>query len=49
MQGDPLSMLLYAVAMMSLVNSKEQYQQSWYAACAGPLHSIHSWLDHLIE
>ena len=54
-QGDPLSMLLYAVAMMPLVNSlrcREQYLQSWYAddsACAGPLHSIHSWLDHLIE
>ena len=51
-QGDPLSM---SVAMMPLVNSlryREQYQQSWYAddsACAGPLHSIHSWLDHLIE
>ena len=54
-QGDPLSMLLYAVAMMPLVNSlhcREQYQQSWYAddsACAGPLNSIHSWLDLLIE
>ena len=48
-------MLLYAVAMMPLVNSlrcREQYQQSWYAddsACAGPLNSIHSWLDRLIE
>ena len=48
-------MLQYAVAMMPLVNSlycREQYQQSWYAddsACAGPLHSIHSWLDYLIE
>ena len=54
-QGDPLSMWLYAVAMMPLVNSlccREQYQQSWYAdgtACAGPLKSIHSWLDLLIE
>ena len=54
-QGDPLSMLLYAVAMMPLVNSlrcRKQYQQSWYAddsACAGPLYSIHSWLDRLIE
>ena len=51
-QGDPLSM---SVAMMPLVNSlrcREQYQQSWYAddsARAGSLHSIHSWLDHLIE
>ena len=55
MQGDPLSMLLYAVAMMPLVNSlrcREQYRQSWCAddsACAGPLKSIHSWLDLLIE
>ena len=54
-QGDPLSMLLYAAAMMPLVNSlrcREQYQQSWYAddsACAGSLNSIHSWLDCLIE
>ena len=42
-------MVLYAVAMMPLVNSlrcREQYQQSWYAddsACAGPLNAIHSW------
>ena len=54
-QADPFSMLLYAVAMMPLVNylcCREQYLQSWHAddsACAGPLHSVHSWLDHLIE
>ena len=48
-QGDPLSMLRRNDATGEL---SSLHQQSWYAddsACAGALHSIHSWLDLLIE
>ena len=55
MQGDPLSMLMYSIAVMPLIKSircKEKYLQCWHAddsACAGKLFHIHSWLNRLLQ
>ena len=52
-QGDPLSMLLYAVAMLPLVRSLSETNSStqiWYAddsACAAKLANLRVWLDRL--
>ena len=54
-QGDPMSMLMYSIAVMPLIESircKEKYLQCWYAddsACAGKLSHIHSWLNRLLQ
>ena len=54
-QGDPLSMLIYAVALLPLVKSlkvKENRLQTWYAddsACIGNIKEVRSWYDQLAE
>ena len=54
-QGDPLSMLIYAVALLSLVKSlkvKENRLQTWYAddsTCIGNIKEVRSWYDQLAE
>ncbi len=52
-QGDPLSMLLYSVAVLPLVHSLidcDKWKQNWYAddsSCVGGLMSIKEWFDRL--
>ena len=54
-QGDHLSMLIYAVALLLLVKSlkaKENRLQTWYAddsACIGNIKEVRSWYDQLAE
>ena len=54
-QGDPLSMLFYAVAVLPLIQSLKQlskWHQSWYAddsACAGELQMVGNWFDLLLK
>ena len=53
--GDPLSMLIYAVALLPLAKSlkaKENRLQTWYAddsACIGNIKEVRSWYDQLAE
>jgi hypothetical protein len=51
-QGDPLSMLLYAIAIMPLINCLESSDiiQTWYAddsSCQGKLASVNGWWNKL--
>ena len=54
-KGDPMSMLMYSIAVMPLIKSiscKEKYLQCWYADnsdCAGKLSHIHSQLNCLLQ
>ena len=54
-QGDPLSMLFYAVAVLPLIQSLKQlskWHQSRYAddsACAGKLQLVRNWFDLLLK
>ena len=54
-QGDPLSMMLYSVATLPLVQALKgngRWSQNWYAddfVCAGSLDDIRCWLDRLSE
>ena len=54
MQGDPLSMMLYAVAVLPLICSLEdscEWVQNWYAddsSCVGELSSVRRWFDRLL-
>ena len=53
-QGDPLSMMLYAVAVLPLIRSLEdscEWVQNWYAddsSCVGELSSVRRWFDKLL-
>ena len=53
-QGDPLSMMLYAVAVLPLIHSLEDscdWVQNWYAddsSCVGELSSVRRWFDRLL-
>ena len=50
-QGDPLSMMLYAVAVLPLIRFLEdscEWVQNWYAddsSCVGELSSVRRWFD----
>ena len=52
-QGDPLSMMLYAVAILPLIHSlknPKRWIQNWYAddsACVATLPSLHAWFSQL--
>ena len=54
MQGDPLSMMLYAVPVLLLIRSLEdscEWVQNWYAgdsSCVGELSSVRRWFDRLL-
>ena len=54
-QGDPLSMLMYAVAILPLIQalaSHNKWSQNWYAddsACAAKIHRLREWFDKLLE
>ena len=54
MQGDLLSMMLYAVAVLPLICSLEdscERVQNWYAddsSCVGELSSVRRWFDRLL-
>ena len=53
-QGDPLSMMLYAVAVLPLIRSLVdscEWVQNWYAddsSCVGELSSVRRWFDKLL-
>ena len=53
-QGDPLSMMLYAVIVLPLIRSLEnscEWVQNWYAddsSCVGELSSVRRWFDRLL-
>ena len=53
-QGDPLSMMLYAVAVLPLIRSLEdscEWVQNWYAddsSCVGELSFVRRWFDRLL-
>ena len=53
-QGDPLSMLFYAVALLPLIRllKSSHYTQSWFAddsACVGSLENVRSWFKQLMD
>ena len=54
-QGDPLSMMMYAIAVLPLVQSlinRDKWDQNWYAddsACSAKLPKIREWFDKLCE
>ena len=54
-QGDPLSMMLYAVAILPLIRSlknSKRWTQNWYAddsACVATLPSLHAWFSQLLS
>ena len=54
-QGDPLSMLMYAAALTSLIASLADltnWSQCWYADdsdCAAKLPKLHEWFENLCE
>ena len=54
-QGDPLSMMLYAVAILPLIRSlknPKRWTQNWYAddsACVATLPSLHAWFSQLLS
>ena len=54
-QGDPLSMLMYAVAILPLIQALEdrnRWFQNWYAddsACAAKLQRLREWFDKMLE
>ena len=53
-QGDPLSMMLYAVAVLPLIRSLRapgKWTQNWYAddsSCVADLPSLKAWFDELL-
>ena len=53
-QGDPLSMMLYAVAVLPLIRSLSapgKWTQNWYAddsSCVADLPSLKAWFDELL-
>ena len=54
-QGDPLSMMLHAVAILSLIHllkNPKRWTQNWYAddsACVATLPSLHAWFSQLLS
>ena len=54
-QGDPLSMMIYTVALLPLIHSLEdshRWIQNWYAedsSCIGELSSVRRWFDQLLS
>ena len=54
-QGDPLSMMLYAVAILPLICSlknPKRWIQNWYAddsPCVATLPSLHAWFSQLLS
>ena len=54
-QGDPLSMMLYAVAILPLIHllkNPKRWTQNWYAddsACVATLPSLHAWFSQLLS
>ena len=54
-QGDPLSMLMYAIAVLSLIQAladHDKWDQNWYAddsVCAAKLTRLREWFDKLTE
>ena len=54
MQGDPLAMAMYAIGILSLIQSlsNESTKQVWYAgdsAACGDLTNVRFWRDHLVK
>ena len=54
-QGDPLSMLMYSVAILPLIRflyDKNKWHQNWYAddsSCVGNFLNIKEWLSRLAD
>ena len=54
-QGDPLSMMMYAVAVLPLIRSlkdRQKWTQNWYAddsTCASKLPNLKEWYNQLFE
>ena len=51
-QGDPLSMLIYAVALVKSLKAKENRLQTGNAndsACIGSIKEVRSWYDQVAE
>ena len=53
-QGDPLSMLFYAVALLLLIRllKSSHYTHSWFtddSACVGSLENVKSWFKQLMD
>ena len=55
MQGDPLSKMMYAVAVLPLIHSLEDshpWIQTWYpddSSCIGELSSVRQWFNRLLS
>ena len=53
MQGDPLSMLMYAITVLPLIRAlvdRDKWVQNWYAddsACSAKLAEVREWFDKL--
>ena len=54
-QGDPLSMMMYAIAVLPLIhslNDPQRWIQNWYAddsSCIGVLSSVRQWFKKLLS
>ena len=54
-QGDPLSMMMYAIAVLPLIQAlvdRDKWDQNWYAddsACSAELPRLREWFDKLCE
>ena len=54
-QGDPLSMLMYSIAVLPLIHSlsnNSRWHQNWYAddsSCIGVFQNLREWFLHLSE
>ncbi len=52
LQGDPLSMLMYAVALVQSLSEQTKWCQNWYAddaSCFAKLECIKEWFSLLLE
>ena len=51
-QGDPFSMLMYAIAVLPLIQSlvdRDKWDQNWYADDSARLPRLREWFDKLSE